>query len=215
MRRRPTSFDTGAASPALQSTLAAVLIGRGHFARRLPLQRCCRAGLRTPPRAALRLAAKGFYIAPGMDADFALVDIAAYAILRSLRKPVPAPRIQPVRRRIVPWPGLPPPCCAAKRFFTMAKLWPEIVAGSCDRGQSTMHHLGQTRSATAPTIMLQTPDTFVAPPLPSMVKATAVVHVGPALRREVHRNTRRNLRRAARWVRRRGSASPYVLERRS
>jgi (S)-ureidoglycine aminohydrolase len=44
-----------------------------------------------------------------------------------------------------------------------------------------MHHLGQTRSAIRADHLLQTPDTFVRAPLPGMVKATAVVHVGPAL----------------------------------
>jgi (S)-ureidoglycine aminohydrolase len=44
-----------------------------------------------------------------------------------------------------------------------------------------MHHLGLTRSAIRADHMLQTPDTFVRAPLPGMVAATAVVHVGPAL----------------------------------
>jgi (S)-ureidoglycine aminohydrolase len=44
-----------------------------------------------------------------------------------------------------------------------------------------MHHLGQTRSAIRAGHLLQTPDTFVRAPLPGMVAATAVVHVGPAL----------------------------------
>ena len=44
-----------------------------------------------------------------------------------------------------------------------------------------MHHLGQTRSAIRASHLLQTPDTFVRAPLPGMVAATAVVHVGPAL----------------------------------
>ena len=43
-----------------------------------------------------------------------------------------------------------------------------------------MHHLGQTRSAIRSDHLLQTPDTFVRAPLPGMVAATAVVHVGPA-----------------------------------
>src|SRR5580692_9224968 len=44
-----------------------------------------------------------------------------------------------------------------------------------------MHHLGQTRSAIRAGHLLQTPDTFVRAPLPGMVAAAAVVHVGPAL----------------------------------
>jgi (S)-ureidoglycine aminohydrolase len=44
-----------------------------------------------------------------------------------------------------------------------------------------MHHLGQTRSANRTDHLLQTPDTFVRAPLPGMVAATAVVHIGPAL----------------------------------
>ena len=44
-----------------------------------------------------------------------------------------------------------------------------------------MHHLGLTRSALRRDHLLQTPDTFVRAPLPGMVAATAVVHVGPAL----------------------------------
>jgi (S)-ureidoglycine aminohydrolase len=44
-----------------------------------------------------------------------------------------------------------------------------------------VHHLGQTRSAIRADHLLQTPDTFVRAPLPGMVAATAVVHVGPAL----------------------------------
>jgi (S)-ureidoglycine aminohydrolase len=44
-----------------------------------------------------------------------------------------------------------------------------------------MHHLGLTRSAIRADHLLLTPDTFVRAPLPGMVKATAVVHVGPAL----------------------------------
>jgi (S)-ureidoglycine aminohydrolase len=44
-----------------------------------------------------------------------------------------------------------------------------------------MNHLGQTRSALRADHLLQTPDTFVRAPLPGMVGATAVVHVGPAI----------------------------------
>jgi (S)-ureidoglycine aminohydrolase len=44
-----------------------------------------------------------------------------------------------------------------------------------------MHHLGETRSAQRANHLLQTPDTFVRAPLPGMQKATAVVHVAPAL----------------------------------
>ncbi len=44
-----------------------------------------------------------------------------------------------------------------------------------------LHHLGQTRSRRAQDHLLQTPDTFVAAPLPGMVEATAIVHAAPAL----------------------------------
>ncbi len=43
-----------------------------------------------------------------------------------------------------------------------------------------MHHLGHTRSARRHDHLLQTPDTFVRSPLPSMQNATAIVHVSPA-----------------------------------
>jgi (S)-ureidoglycine aminohydrolase len=42
-------------------------------------------------------------------------------------------------------------------------------------------HLGHTRSAFKHDHLLQTPDTFVRTPLPGMIRATAVVHCGPAL----------------------------------
>jgi (S)-ureidoglycine aminohydrolase len=45
---------------------------------------------------------------------------------------------------------------------------------------TTVHHLGQTRSARRATHLLQTPETFVRAPLPGMRKATAIVHVSPA-----------------------------------
>ncbi len=44
-----------------------------------------------------------------------------------------------------------------------------------------MHHLGHTRSAHRANHLLQTPDTFVRAPLPGMHKATAIVHVSPAI----------------------------------
>ena len=44
-----------------------------------------------------------------------------------------------------------------------------------------MHRLGQTRGALRASHLLQTPDTFVRAPLPGMVRASAVVHAGPAL----------------------------------
>lgn len=44
-----------------------------------------------------------------------------------------------------------------------------------------MQRLGYTRSTRQPDHLLSTPDTFVRAPLPGMQKATAVVHVSPAL----------------------------------
>ena len=44
-----------------------------------------------------------------------------------------------------------------------------------------MHNLGETRSAHQRNHLLLTPDTFVRAALPGMKKATAIVHVGPAL----------------------------------
>ena len=44
-----------------------------------------------------------------------------------------------------------------------------------------MHNLGQTRSAHQRNHLLLAADTFVPAPLPGMKKATAIVHVGPAL----------------------------------
>jgi (S)-ureidoglycine aminohydrolase len=44
-----------------------------------------------------------------------------------------------------------------------------------------MHHLGQTRSVFQSSHLLQSPETFVRAPLPGMQKATAIVHVSPAL----------------------------------
>jgi (S)-ureidoglycine aminohydrolase len=44
-----------------------------------------------------------------------------------------------------------------------------------------MHNLGQTRSAHRADHLLQTPDTFVRAPLPGLHKATAIVHIGPAM----------------------------------
>lgn len=44
-----------------------------------------------------------------------------------------------------------------------------------------MHNLGQTRSSHQRNHLLLTPDTFVRTPLPGMRKASAIVHVGPAL----------------------------------
>lgn len=43
-----------------------------------------------------------------------------------------------------------------------------------------MQNLGFTRSSNRSDHLLQTPDTFVRAPFPGMVKATAVVHIGPA-----------------------------------
>ena len=44
-----------------------------------------------------------------------------------------------------------------------------------------MHNLGQTRSSHQHNHILQTPDTFVRTALPGMKKASAIVHIGPAL----------------------------------
>jgi (S)-ureidoglycine aminohydrolase len=44
-----------------------------------------------------------------------------------------------------------------------------------------VHHLGSTRSAFERDHLLQTPDTFVRAPLPGMQKATAIVHIAPAI----------------------------------
>lgn len=44
-----------------------------------------------------------------------------------------------------------------------------------------MHNLGQTRSSHQRNHLLLTPDTFVRTTLPGMKKASAIVHVGPAL----------------------------------
>ena len=44
-----------------------------------------------------------------------------------------------------------------------------------------MNHLGSTRSAHERNYLLQTPDTFVRAPLPGMQRATAIVHISPAL----------------------------------
>lgn len=44
-----------------------------------------------------------------------------------------------------------------------------------------MHNLGQTRSAHQRNHQLLTADTFVRAPLPGMKKATAIVHISPAL----------------------------------
>ena len=63
----------------------------------------------------------------------------------------------------------------------MAGFTRAAEAGCCGLFQGeTMHHLGQTRSAMEHDHLLQTPDTFVRAPLPEMVKATAIVHIGPA-----------------------------------
>jgi (S)-ureidoglycine aminohydrolase len=43
-----------------------------------------------------------------------------------------------------------------------------------------LHQFGHTRSASATTHLLQTPDAFVRAPLPGMRRATAIVHVSPA-----------------------------------
>ena len=44
-----------------------------------------------------------------------------------------------------------------------------------------MHNLGQTRSSHQRNHLLLTPDTFVRTSLPGMKKASAIVHIGPAL----------------------------------
>src|SRR5262245_12948543 len=44
-----------------------------------------------------------------------------------------------------------------------------------------MTHLGHTRSSYQPDHLLLTPDTFVRAPLPGMQRATAIVHVAPAV----------------------------------
>ena len=44
-----------------------------------------------------------------------------------------------------------------------------------------MHHLGSTRSAHERNYLLATPETFVRAPLPGMQRATAIVHISPAL----------------------------------
>jgi (S)-ureidoglycine aminohydrolase len=43
-----------------------------------------------------------------------------------------------------------------------------------------MQQLGQTRSAHRSNHLLHTPDTFVRAPLPGMLNATAIIHIGPA-----------------------------------
>ncbi len=43
-----------------------------------------------------------------------------------------------------------------------------------------MNHLGHTRSAHRPDHLLQTPDSFVRTPLPSISGGTAIVHISPA-----------------------------------
>jgi allantoinase len=63
----------------VQSTLA-VLLERGHFARDLPLRRVAGLTAESPARR-FGLARKGA-IAPGMDADFALVDLTACDTLK-------------------------------------------------------------------------------------------------------------------------------------
>jgi (S)-ureidoglycine aminohydrolase len=44
-----------------------------------------------------------------------------------------------------------------------------------------MNHLGQTRSTSHPTYLLQTPDTFVRTPMPGLIDGEAIVHAAPAL----------------------------------
>src|SRR5688572_13761611 len=44
-----------------------------------------------------------------------------------------------------------------------------------------VQHLGYTRSARRSDHLLLTPDTFIRAPLPGMEKATAIVHVSPAI----------------------------------
>lgn len=44
-----------------------------------------------------------------------------------------------------------------------------------------LHHLGQTRSSVQADHVLLTPDTFVRAPLPGMERASAIVHVAPAM----------------------------------
>ncbi len=44
-----------------------------------------------------------------------------------------------------------------------------------------MHNLGHTRSDRQPTHLLQTPDTFVAMPLPGFDSVTVIVHAAPAI----------------------------------
>jgi (S)-ureidoglycine aminohydrolase len=44
-----------------------------------------------------------------------------------------------------------------------------------------VHHLGNTRSAHERNHLLQTPETFVRAPLPGMQRATAIVHISPAI----------------------------------
>ena len=44
-----------------------------------------------------------------------------------------------------------------------------------------MHNLGQTRSSHQPNHLLLTPDTFVRTTLPEMQRASAIVHISPAL----------------------------------
>ena len=46
---------------------------------------------------------------------------------------------------------------------------------------SDTHHLGSTRSAHERDHLLHTPETFVRAPLPGMERATAIVHISPAL----------------------------------
>ncbi len=44
-----------------------------------------------------------------------------------------------------------------------------------------MHSLGQTRSASQPSHLLQTPDTFVRTPLPGLTGGMAIVHAAPQM----------------------------------
>jgi allantoinase len=79
MKEGADFFSIWGGIAGVQSTLA-VLLDRGHFARRLPLQRVAELASMSPARR-FGLPQKGS-IAPGMDADFALVDMSACDTLK-------------------------------------------------------------------------------------------------------------------------------------
>lgn len=79
MKQGANFFAIWGGIAGVQSTLA-VLLDRGHFARHLPLQRIAQLTAAAPARR-FGLPRKGS-IAPGIDADFALVDLNALDTLK-------------------------------------------------------------------------------------------------------------------------------------